>query len=210
MTTDASNDNPALLRAVLDAIPSYVFVVDEDVRIWEYNTAAGRLLGSEHREILRRRGGDILHCLHATEAAKGCGHSEICKTCVIRHSVNQAFAGKSVVRRRGMMQLQTAGKTILVSASCFTFDGQDLVLLVVEDINLLVELQRIVPICMYCKKVRDDEQYWQQVDAYYKDHWDLRFSHGLCPDCAKKEMDRIEQLFPDDVSGLSSDASKEP
>jgi DNA-binding response OmpR family regulator len=49
-------------------------------------------------------------------------------------------------------------------------------------------LQGLLPICSYCKKVRSDENYWQQVDAYITEHSDLRLSHGICPDCFETVM----------------------
>lgn len=48
------------------------------------------------------------------------------------------------------------------------------------------ELQRILPICMYCKSIRDDENYWQTVEAYIMQHTNTRFSHGICPTCYTK------------------------
>jgi DNA-binding response OmpR family regulator len=44
-------------------------------------------------------------------------------------------------------------------------------------------LQRLLPICSYCKKVRNDDNYWQQVEAYLSEQGDVQFSHGICPDC---------------------------
>ena len=44
-------------------------------------------------------------------------------------------------------------------------------------------LQGLVPICSYCKKIRNDRNFWQQVDACLTDHSEARFSHGICPDC---------------------------
>lgn len=44
-------------------------------------------------------------------------------------------------------------------------------------------LRAILPICMYCKRIRDDENYWQTVEAYISDHTNTRFSHGICPTC---------------------------
>ncbi len=45
-------------------------------------------------------------------------------------------------------------------------------------------LSGLLPICAWCKKVRDDDGYWQQVDTYFRSHSDIRFSHGMCTDCA--------------------------
>lgn len=46
-------------------------------------------------------------------------------------------------------------------------------------------LRGIVPICANCKKIRDDKGFWSQVDKYVSDHTEAKFSHGICPDCAK-------------------------
>jgi PAS domain S-box-containing protein len=45
------------------------------------------------------------------------------------------------------------------------------------------ELQKTLPICMYCKNIRDDENYWQTVEAYVSQHTNTTFSHGICPVC---------------------------
>jgi sigma-B regulation protein RsbU (phosphoserine phosphatase) len=48
------------------------------------------------------------------------------------------------------------------------------------------QLQGLLPICCYCKKIRDDRNYWHQVESYVSQHADVRFSHGVCPDCLNK------------------------
>jgi len=47
-------------------------------------------------------------------------------------------------------------------------------------------LEGMLPICMYCKKVRDDKNYWQQVETYVSQRSEARFSHGICPECEEK------------------------
>jgi YesN/AraC family two-component response regulator len=47
-------------------------------------------------------------------------------------------------------------------------------------------LSGFLPICASCKKIRDDEGYWQQIESYIRDHSEAEFSHGICPDCARK------------------------
>lgn len=44
-------------------------------------------------------------------------------------------------------------------------------------------LRGILPICSFCKRIRDDQGYWDQVDTYLSQHTDASFSHGVCPDC---------------------------
>ena len=51
-------------------------------------------------------------------------------------------------------------------------------------------LSGFLPICVSCKKIRDDKGFWNQVEAYISEHSEVEFSHGICPDCMKK-------LYPD-------------
>ena len=47
-------------------------------------------------------------------------------------------------------------------------------------------LTGMLPICSGCKKIRDDQGYWNRIETFISDHCDAEFSHGICPDCAKK------------------------
>ncbi|OGW19553.1 MAG: hypothetical protein A2077_05690 [Nitrospirae bacterium GWC2_46_6] len=55
-------------------------------------------------------------------------------------------------------------------------------------------LRGILPICSYCKKIRDDKGYWEQMELYIRDHSEAEFSHGMCPDCAKKAYEELEKI----------------
>ena len=55
-----------------------------------------------------------------------------------------------------------------------------------EVLSRVKQLRGLIPICSYCKKVRDDGNYWQQVDAYVAAHTQARFSHGICPECVER------------------------
>lgn len=49
-------------------------------------------------------------------------------------------------------------------------------------------LEKLLPICSYCKKVRSDKNYWQEVEVYISEHTDTMFSHSICPDCYNKHV----------------------
>jgi len=57
-------------------------------------------------------------------------------------------------------------------------------------------LQGLLPICSYCKSIRNDQNYWQQVETYFHSHAGMQFSHGHCPSCyeryIKPELDALE------------------
>ena len=58
------------------------------------------------------------------------------------------------------------------------------------------QLRGLLPICSYCKRIRGDDQYWQQVEGYIASHSDAQFSHGICPSCfvtVSAELDEISR-----------------
>ncbi len=65
-----------------------------------------------------------------------------------------------------------------------------------EALSRVKTLQGLLPICSYCKKIRDDRNYWQQVEGYLSEHSEIQFSHGICPDCygryVKPELDLLQ------------------
>ena len=63
-----------------------------------------------------------------------------------------------------------------------------------ETLERLRQLKRLLPICMYCKKVRDDETYWHEIDEYIHIHTGTDFSHGVCPSCVGKITAGIENI----------------
>lgn len=71
---------------------------------------------------------------------------------------------------------------------------EELLLKLREALAKVKTLSGMLPICSYCKKIRDDEGYWNQVDSYISKHTDAVLSHGLCPECAEKEIRKIEEF----------------
>ena len=59
-------------------------------------------------------------------------------------------------------------------------------------------LEEMLPICSYCKKIRDDKNYWQQIEGYINKHTGTEFSHSICPDCYQRvvipELEKLKQL----------------
>ena len=58
-------------------------------------------------------------------------------------------------------------------------------------LSRVAQLEGLIPICAYCKRVRNDDTYWQQVESYIADHSGARFSHGVCPDCYEKLLEEL-------------------
>jgi len=178
------------LHEIFDAIPAMLVIVDDDVRILHVNTTASIGLGLNIQEVHNKRGGEALHCVHSTEVPEGCGHAPTCTDCVIRNSVKMAVQGGKTFRKGTRMEFGTNDKKtelhLLVSASPFLYSEKHYVLLTIENVSELIQLKSLLPICMHCKKIRNDEGYWKDIAEYFRAHLDVDFSHGLCHDCLKK------------------------
>ncbi|MBK7998883.1 MAG: PAS domain S-box protein [Verrucomicrobia bacterium] len=53
-------------------------------------------------------------------------------------------------------------------------------------------LRGLLPVCMHCKKIRDDQGFWQQMEAYFHMHSNVEFSHGLCPECVEIHYQKVD------------------
>ncbi len=68
-------------------------------------------------------------------------------------------------------------------------------------------LREFLPICSYCRKVRDDQNYWSQIENYLSDHTNTKFSHGICPECYQKEIEpELEEMRRRSAEGRERDA----
>jgi PAS domain-containing protein len=191
-------DRLEFFRSVVDTMPSAVFVVDADVRILHLNAMASAWLGKDKDAVFMLRGGEVFHCIHSTETPEGCGHSESCRDCVIRGSVQAAMRGSKAFRAKAKAQLWQHGMVtdihLLITTAPFTLEATPLALLILEDISELIQLRSLLPICANCKKIRNDADYWEHLESYFQTRLGVDFSHAVCPDC-------LRALYPDLLKG---------
>jgi len=177
-----------------------LFVCDSDVRVLHANLAAEAAFGGEAGLMLDTRGGETLHCLHSKDVPEGCGRAPYCKNCVIRNSVGACLAGETVHRRRMKFQRVAASGMrefdFLITTSAIP-GNSGLVLIMVEDVSEFTALKSLIPICMKCKRVRTDDQYWQDLETYFHLFVGVDFSHGICPVC--RELHYPETVARDDA-----------
>jgi PAS domain-containing protein len=178
------------LRTIIDAIPSAIFIVNQNLSIIAFNHAASRIYKRDSNIILKRLCGEILHCLHERKSKEACGMTKFCPDCVIKKAVEEAIRGKTVFKQKYKMKIQEGAQDktayLLISTSPLEFDGQTYAVLVIDDITEITELKNLLPICAKCKKIRKDEKFWENLESYFHKHTDITFSHSICPDCSKK------------------------
>ncbi|NTV14395.1 MAG: hypothetical protein HGA96_10770 [Desulfobulbaceae bacterium] len=193
MSGSPQEDN--LFRLLFNAVPLPLLRVTREIGILDLNAAAQKVYEASPGQALRKRGGDLLHCINAVGIPGGCGNVEPCAECRIRNSVQEVFdTGREISRLRIKAEIVRDTKAealdLLLSMTAIKFAGESSVLLCLEDISELTSLRALLPICASCKKIRDDQQLWSSLESYLSRYHEVDFTHGICPDCARR-------LYPD-------------
>jgi PAS domain S-box-containing protein len=76
-------------------------------------------------------------------------------------------------------------------------EKEKLIIQLQEALDKVKLLSGLLPICASCKKIKDDQGYWKQIEIYIRDHSEAEFSHGICPECARELYPEFVQKFPD-------------
>jgi hypothetical protein len=185
-------DRLGLVASLFDLLSEPLFVVDADMRVEVANRATRELTGRPGQEVeLVLRQGEAMGCLNA---AAGCGRSPGCSTCELRGLVREALTSGELRRAKVRITRRTteAERTVeaplhfLVSAFPLEHHGRRLCLLALADIQTLLDIRGLMPICAGCKKIRDEGGRWESVERHLGERLDVDFSHSLCPDCVTR------------------------
>lgn len=113
---------------------------------------------------------------------------------VIRHVRRLTEASRRLARNDWTTNAQISGGALELQQLAQTFDAMAATL---RQQNERLEgqvqtLNNLLPICSGCKKIRDDQGYWNQIELYISAHSGTRFSHGLCPECTQKYFPELD------------------
>jgi PAS domain S-box-containing protein len=93
---------------------------------------------------------------------------------------------RPVYDRHGVFQGRRASNYEITEEKIAKLHNEELINKLRDALEKVKTLRGFIPICANCKKIRDDQGYWSQVEAYISKHSEAVFSHGICPDCARK------------------------
>lgn len=184
------NNNPELLTTVFNSIPVIVLLFNVEAELVGANKTALEAFNKDFHEVFMRRGGELLSCIHSFEKG-GCGGTEACGDCPVRTSIVASITGGDIQKKQVVLTVlntekEELQKYFLLTARHFNHKGEDYSILMVEDIDELVQLRKMIPICSSCKKIRDDKDYWNSVEEYFYKESEVLFTHSVCPSCFKK------------------------
>lgn len=182
------------VRELLDQIPAIVWATDLDLRLTWWRGGGINVLGLDAEAQLGVSVYDFFGTTHPEHPAVH-AHRAAVQGEPRDYDLRVEVDGRERWLRAHIEPLRGPGDVIRGAIGA-ALDITERVRAEAERERLILELQRaaervktlsgLIPICSHCKSMRDDKGYWQQVDAFVRDHSDAELSHGICPDCMKK------------------------
>ena len=194
------NDEINWRRLLIEESRDAIVILDQNAKVYEANSQFADMLGYTRKELYQ---------LHAWDWDAQLNKEQILELAKTVDDVGHHFETQH--RRKD-------GKLIDVELSNngAVYRGKKLIFCVCRDISdrkkaekereelikrlreSLVEiktLRGILPLCSFCKKIRNDKGYWEQVDIYISKHFEADISHGICPECLKEH-------YPDEYNEI--------
>lgn len=163
-----------------------------DARIVDVNEAACRMFGYTREELLQM---SIFEYNLHIDAEKWTDHISELK---LRGSVT--FETEHRAKDGRVFPVEVTSNYVEFSAEARTFafvrdvtenkrakdERERLISDLQKTLSEIKTLSGLLPICASCKRIRDDKGYWKQIESFIREHSEAEFSHGICPECAKK------------------------
>jgi PAS domain S-box-containing protein len=178
------------LSDLIESIPVGFQALDSDFRLTFTNRAAERVLDRSAEDLLGKTiwdefpalDTDVVQLLRRVMAARAPGSCETyyspCRRWLSFH-VNPFREGISLLFRDITERRNAAG------------ERERLICELQSALAHVRTLRGLVPICAWCKKIRNDQGYWEQLELYLQSHSEADFTHGMCPDCARKHIEAL-------------------
>lgn len=212
MNTDILRKSEKYLRDITASLGEGVYVLNENGETTFMNPEAEALLGWTEKELIHKNIHDIVHNRKVDGTPllfEDCDMRNVIQTGNKFHSTEELFIkkdGTSFPVSVHSMPLMEDGK-IVASVTAFRDisvrkqwerEREKMIADLQKALSEIKTLHGILPICSFCKKIRDDKGAWQHLETYISVHTDADFSHGLCKECAKKHY---PQYFKEDAGG---------
>ena len=181
------------LQTILNIVPVIIFQKDRDGKTTRTNQAFDTMIGLSKEEIIGKTT-DELFPEHGKDMMKD--DQEVMelgkpKLDIIEHydspeGTRWARAGKAPLKDKEGNVVGLIGYAADITEQKQAEEALKQERDKLQDALAEVKtLSGLLPICAHCKKIRDDKGYWNQIEAYIRDHSEADFSHSICPECAK-------------------------
>jgi PAS domain S-box-containing protein len=195
-----SNVGAQQLRELLDQIPAIIWTTDLELLLTWWRGGGIRVLGLDVRARLGVSVYDFYDTTNPEHPAIH-AHRAAVQGEARGYEVEEEIDGRERCLRAHVEPLRGGGDVIRGTIGV-ALDITERLRAEAEREHLIEELRHaadrvktlsgLIPICAHCKSMRDDKGYWQQVDAFVRDHSDAELSHGICPECVKRLIETGE------------------
>jgi PAS domain S-box-containing protein len=187
------------LQSLFDTIDDFLFVLDMEGNILRVNPVVRERLGYSSEELT---GASFLK-VHAPDRREEAwaiindmlsGRASACHIPVITKDGNLIPVETKVIRGRWDDRDVLFGLSRdITERKRSELERERLIAELQKALDEIKTLKGYIPICSYCKKIRDDKGYWEQLEKYISDHTDALFSHSICPSCLKTYFPEIPE-----------------
>ena len=200
-------EEKAFTEAMLDSLPGIFYLYDENLNLLKINNNFPLHSGYTVKELYQMsplelfRGDEAEKVAAAIEKVFSSGEVsiEVALTGKDGQEYPYYFTGKSLTKDGGKYML---GIGIDISKrKKAEHEREKLIKDLQQALAKVKTLSGLLPICSYCKKVRDDKGYWEEVDSFIRLHSSAEFTHSVCPDCMARELGKIRENTHSDKSG---------
>jgi PAS domain S-box-containing protein len=177
-----------------------IFILDSDLNYKDVNKKAVELFGYSREEYLKLNVKDLIPPEQHPDSDK-----EFKK--LRQKGAYEKFVGKTRTKDGRWLDVEVSSSAIIENGKII--GSRDIVRNITERkkaekekealiselqnaLNEITTLKGFLPFCSFCKKIRNDKGYWEQVDIYIRDHSEADISHSICPECAKKHYAEFE------------------
>ncbi len=210
-TAAAMRESEKKYRTILDSIEDGYYEVDLAGNFTYVNDAVCRSHGYSREELMKKNNRDYMDPEIAARIYKI--FNEVYKTGnpvkITDYAIRPKDGSKqyressvSLIRDAKGRPIGFRGITRDVTARILAEKERDrLIADLKEALANIKTLKGLLPICAHCKKIRDDKGYWNQIEKYVRDHTDVAFSHGICPECAKTHYPEYNLYSDEEKTG---------
>jgi hypothetical protein len=176
-------DSIEFCLGLLGTVPVPIFIVNSEDEVI--------MLNSPHFDALEK----TFCCSHCENSSNWSLNED--SKCIFCETIRQAREKGGKVVRKGTWRISSGDSDkeliVLVHASPVTIEDEKFVFVALENLTEVEQLKGLLPICMECSKIFDDETSdWVRIDEFVTEKSPAKFSHGLCPECSQRLMDDIE------------------
>jgi PAS domain S-box-containing protein len=192
-----------------DFAPTGYFTLARDGTIVAVNLTGVRLVGLERAQLLNQRFGFLTAeadrpafnaFLEKTFGSRG---QEVCEVSLLRTNAAPLFVRVQAVVSENQRECRAAVLDI-TDRHTAEVERERLIRELQTALTHVKTLRGLLPICAHCKKIRNDQGYWEQIESYIDSHSDATFSHGICAECLHKYYPGFESTAPEPGASGSS------